>query len=120
MSRADVDALVMSCETADDAEPEKLASPAYDALMLCVPAVNDVSDRVPFPFASRVAVPIVALPSLKLTLPVGIPEAPPAADTDAVKVTAWPKALGFGALIRVVVDEFLFTVCASADEVPGV
>ena len=112
--------MVMSCETPGDAEPEKLASPAYDTLMLCVPTVKDVSERVPFPFASRVAVPIGALPSLKLTLPVGIPEAPPAADTDAVKVTAWPKVLGLGVAVRVVVDEFLFTVCASADDVAGV
>jgi hypothetical protein len=78
--------------------------------MLCVPTVKVLTVREPFPLPSRVAEPIAVPPSLKFTVPVGVPEPPPAADTVAVKVICCPNALGFGAALKVVVDEFLFTV----------
>jgi hypothetical protein len=59
------------------------------------------------PFASNVPVPIVVVPSLKVTVPVGgLP--PPV--TVAVKATAWPTPEGLSDELRTVVVLALFTV----------
>ena len=46
---------------------------------------------------------MVDVPSLKLTLPDGVPDPPPDAVTVAVKVTNWPEADGLAEEVRAVV-----------------
>ena len=60
--------------------------------MLCVPVASDAVVKVATPAAS-VPVPMAEAPSLKVTLPVGVPLAPV---TRAVKVTGCRAALGLG------------------------
>src|ERR1700680_876630 len=50
--------------------------------------------------AERAPVPMIVVPSLNVTVPVGVPEV---ALTVAVKVTGWPKVDGFNEEARVVV-----------------
>jgi hypothetical protein len=59
---------------------------------------NVAIDKLAAPLESE-TVPIVLEPSLKTTLPVGVP--PPGANavTVALKVTAWPKFEGFGVAV---------------------
>jgi len=52
----------------------------------------------------------VAEPSIKVTMPVGVPPPPPLAATAAVKLTDWPKLLGLIELVRVVLVWLLFTI----------
>ena len=47
------------------------------------------------PEASRVLVPSITAPSMKVTLPVGVPAPGGEAETVAVKVTDWPNTEGF-------------------------
>jgi hypothetical protein len=63
----------------------KLPSPLYAALMLWVPAVSAEVENVATPLAFNVEVPSCAVPSIKLTVPVGEPAVPGV--TVAVKVT---------------------------------
>jgi len=86
--------------------------------MLCEPVDNELSVSVVFPELSRGAVPRVALPSVKLTLPLGIP-LPPAAVTDTLREILWPKELGFGVLTSTVVVALLFIVCVVVFEREG-
>ena len=57
--------------------------------------------KVAFPVPSRVAVPKVVAPFLKVTVPVGVPEDPV---TVAVKVTDCPNTLGLPLDDKVVVE----------------
>ncbi len=73
--------------------------------MLCEPAVNAVvlnvavvPDKVPFPR--------FVVPSKKVTLPVGVPDA---TETVAVKVTFWPTVDGFADEVTAVLYIILFT-----------
>jgi len=66
------------------------------------------------PDALSAPVPSVVAPSLKVTLPVGVPAAVEV--TVAVKVTDWPLADGFTEEVSAV-DVVPFTVCVSTDEV---
>jgi hypothetical protein len=64
-----------------------------------------------------VPVPRVVLPSLKVTVPVGVPAPGATAATVAVNVTDWPKTDGVpDVAIDVVVDAWL-TTCEMAGEV---
>jgi hypothetical protein len=65
----------------------------------------------------RAAVPNVAAPSLKVTVPVGVPAPGPTADTVAVNVTACPNTDGFSDEVRVVELLALLTVWVRAAEV---
>ena len=56
----------------------------------------------------RVPVPRVAVPSLNVAVPVGVPEV--VAFTVAVNFTVCPKVDGFGADVSAVLVEALFTV----------
>lgn len=58
----------------------------------------------------RVPVPSVVAPSLKVTVPVGMPEPGATAATVAVKVTGWPKTDGFAEDITDIVVDALLTV----------
>jgi len=73
------------CETAADVLFARAALPAYAALMLCLPFDNADVLNVATPDVFSVPVPTVALPSMKLTVPVGI--APVEDVTVAVNVT---------------------------------
>jgi len=68
----------------------------------------------------KVPVPRVVAPSLKVTVPVGVPEPGDAAATVAVKVTDWPNVLGFTLEVTAVVVPALLTTWDSALEVEPV
>lgn len=53
--------------------PVKFASPPYVAVMLWVPVANSLTDRVAAPLALREEFPRLVTPSLKVTVPVGVP-----------------------------------------------
>jgi hypothetical protein len=86
-SAVELGLLLMVSETGADAEPEKLLSPEYVAVILCVPADKEVGEKAALPVLSMVAVPIVIAPSAKVTVPVGIAELLPAAETIADKLS---------------------------------
>jgi hypothetical protein len=87
VSAVEVGLLLMVSETGADAEPEKLLSPEYVAVILCLPADKEVGEKAALPVLSMVAVPIVIAPSAKVTVPVGIAELLPAAETIADKLS---------------------------------
>src|SRR6266404_5675800 len=64
--------------------------------------------------AVSVLVANAVAPSLKVTVPVGVPLVPL---TAAVNVTDWPNTEGFSEELTVVVVEPLLTVCVNAAEV---
>jgi hypothetical protein len=51
----------------------------------------------------REAIPSTVVPSLKVTVPLGVPMAGATADTVAVSVTGWPTMEGFADDARVIV-----------------
>ena len=65
----------------------------------------------------KLAVPSVAAPSRKVTVPVGVPAPGVTALTVAVKVTDWPNTDGFTDEVTVVELLALLTVCVMAAEV---
>jgi hypothetical protein len=81
-----------------------------------LPTESDEVVKVALP-AARVAVPRVAAPSRKVTVPVGVPAPGETALTVAVKVTAWPVADGFTDEVTVVELFALLTVWVIAAEV---
>ena len=80
------------------------------------PAVSDEVAKVATPEVLRVPVPSVVVPSLKVTMPVGVP-VPPLAVTVAVNVTDWPKAAGFCEDVSVTLLPLWLTAWLSAVEV---
>jgi hypothetical protein len=80
--------------------------------MLCEPALSEEVVKVACPEALSVPVPSVVAPSLKVTVPLGVPP-PLAGVTVAVKVTACPTVLGFGD------DDSVVTVARWAHAVVG-
>ena len=84
-----------------------MASPPYAAVTLCEATVRFVVLYVATPEEFNVAVPNAVLPSLKVTVPVGVPD--PETVTVAVKVTELPAKAGF-MLAVTVVDVFSCTV----------
>ena len=63
-----------------------------------------------------VPVPSAVAPSLKVTVPPGVPAPGLFADTVAVKVTDWPKSDGLADETTAVVVASLFTVCVNEAE----
>ena len=89
LSNAEVVAAgVMVCVTAAEVLPARFALPSYLAVIECAPAVSIEVARVATPLLFSVPVPIVFVPSMKATVPVGVPLLP--AMTVAVHVTAVP------------------------------
>src|SRR2546425_11411316 len=84
--------------------------------MECAPTARDAVVSVAMPEESSVPVPRLVAPSRNVTVPVGMPAGEL---TVAVKVTGWPKAVGFAEEIAVIVVAPLFTVCDKADELLG-
>ena len=83
----------------------------------CEPAASVLVVNIAWPEPFRVAVPRVLGPSLKVTVPVGMPPPGLLAVTVAVKVTDCPDADGLAEeLINVVVPAF-FTVWVTVLEV---
>jgi hypothetical protein len=82
--------------------------------MLWTPADNELTAKTALPVLSTVATPRVVLPSVKVTAPVGIAEAPPEATTLAVRLAGWPKALGLGFAVKAVTLAALLTTCEIA------
>src|SRR2546427_693708 len=76
--------------TLDDLLPVNLASPPQDAVLECEPAASVLVRNIAWPELSRVPVPRVLGPPLKVTVPVGVPPPGLFAFTVAVKVTACP------------------------------
>ena len=85
----------------------------YAAVMECDPTTSDAVVKDAWPL-TRVRVLKVTLPSCSKTAPVGVLE-PEAAATVIVKVTPWPKALGFAEELSVTVAASLFTICESEE-----
>ena len=61
----------------------------------------------------------VTAPSVKVTVPVGVPAPGATAATVAVKVTTWPKTEGLAVELTVVVLESLLTTWGEAESVAG-
>ena len=80
-------AWLIICDTADDVPVMKLVSPLYVAIILWLPTVNADVLNVVWP-ELRVPVPNMAVPSLNVTVPVGVPEPGVTAETVAANVTA--------------------------------
>jgi hypothetical protein len=104
------------CVTAPDVLVVKLLSPLYTAVIEC-----EVTDKA---VVANVAVPPLrefvdraVAPSLKVTVPVGVPLPGEAALTVAVNVTDCPKTVGLVELLSAVVLLSWLTVCVSADDV---
>jgi len=83
-----------------------------------LPPVNVVTARLPNPF-DRVAVPTMVVPSLKVTLPVTVPDPGGTAVTVADKLMDWPDTEGFGEAVKVVfvVIAAALTICVILVEV---
>ena len=69
---------------------------------MSLPTANTVVLNVASPLEPRLAVPSVVLPSLKVTVPVGVLE-PVAWEIAAVKVTDAPEIAGLGEAVTAVV-----------------
>src|SRR5207244_4218516 len=83
-------AWLTTCDTAELVLVVKFVSPAYTAVMLCVPTLRaDVAHvACALPFNACAPQPVIELaPSLKFTLPVGVPAPGRLAVTVAVNVT---------------------------------
>jgi hypothetical protein len=60
----------------------------------------------------------VVVPSVKVTAPLGVPTPGDAAETVAVKVTAWPNVDGLTAELTVVLLEALLTTWGELESLP--
>ncbi len=60
----------------------------------------------------------VVEPSLKVTVPLGVPAPGDTAATAALKVTAWPNTDGFAVELTVVVLDALLTTCGEPESLP--
>ena len=86
------------------------------AVIECEPAVSVEVMRVAAP-PDMVLVASGVAPSLKVTVPVGVPDPGDTALTVAVKVTGWPNTEGVREVARAVVELALVTVCVTVEEV---
>ena len=82
-----------------------------------MPTANEEVMKVAAPRESSVDEPTFDVPSMNVTVPVGVPEA---AVTMTAKVTLWPKTLGFTEEFSVTVATFLFTTCDNGAELLAV
>ena len=73
--------------------------------MLCVPTVSDEVAKLAWPEPLSDAVPRMLAPSLKVTVPVGVPAPGAIAVTVAVNVTDCPTDEGFDDDVTVVMVE---------------
>jgi hypothetical protein len=109
--------LLTVCVSVVDVLLVKLPSPSYAAVMACDPAASVELENVAWPPALSVPVPNVVVPSLNVTVPVGVPLPGAVAATVAVNVTACPKTDGFTDEVTDVLVAALFTVWVSVVDV---
>ena len=83
--------------------PLKLGAPLYLAVIECDPDARDAVAKVAVPLVDSGLVPSDVVPSMNVTLPVGVPVPGGFTVTVAMKVTVWPEQLGFGEEVIVVV-----------------
>ena len=93
--------------TAGETPPAKLASPAYVATMDFVPAVVDVREQLPF--GAEPVHGAAPVPSLTVTVPVGVPLAGGAAATEKLTRYGWPTTVELGVMLVIVVVELAVT-----------
>lgn len=79
-------------------------------MIVCDPAVSELVLHVAVPLAGSVGEHRVVEPSVKLTVPGGVPVPGAVTDTVAVNVTGCPTIEGFTELVTLV----LVPVCATA------
>ena len=103
-------ALLTVWERGFKGEKLKLSSFLYMVRLPPISTLLPYAALVRSPEASRVLVPSIAAPSMKVTLPVGIPAPGGTAETVMVKVTGSPYTEGLESESRVVVVSALFTV----------
>ena len=84
----------------------KLPSAPYTAVIEWLPTASEEVVNVAIPEPPKVPVPSAVDPSMKVTMPVGIPEPGATAVIVAVKVTDWPNTDGLA-------DETICEVVAS-------
>src|ERR1700682_6299460 len=85
--------------------------------MTWLPTPNEATVRLAFPAWSSVAWPSSVGPSVKLTVPDGVPDPPPEAATITGKTTFCPKTAGLGTAASTATVELLLTVCVPAADV---
>src|SRR5207247_320158 len=105
------------CVSLEEVLPLKFASPPYDALIEWEPTASVLVTNVAWPEPFRVPVPRVLEPSLKVTVPVGVPAPGLLAVTVAVKVTDCPDSDGLAEELTSVVVLAFVTVGVSVLEV---
>ena len=85
-------------------------------MIVRLPRDSEPVENVAWP-PLRVPVPSVFVPSLNVTVPVGVPAPGATALTVARKVTDWPEQDGFNEELLVVNVPALLTVCVKFAEV---
>jgi hypothetical protein len=93
----------------------KLLSPLYSAVMVWVPTVSDDMLKLALPLLRETVLRMVE-PSLKLTVPVGVPAPGALAVTLAVKDTTSPKFDVLGAALTAVLVPSWLTVSVAVPE----
>lgn len=88
--------------------PRKFGSPPWLAVMVWLPIFSVDVMNVACPLLSSEAVPRAVAPSVKATVPAGVPPLP---FTVAAKVTGSPNVLGFGVEANVVIAVVEETFC---------
>ena len=94
------------------------ASPLYSAVMVWGPTLSAEVVRVAWLPLRVMAGPSGVPPSLKVTLPVGVPWTP-GSYTVAVKVTDYPTKLGFSEETSAASDVNLLTTCCVSVSLEG-
>lgn len=100
-------ACVTDCVSAAEVLAANVVFAAYEAVIVCTPAVRSTVVKLAIPVAFSVPVPIAAAPSKKVTDPVGVPEP---LLTVAVKVIDCVNVAGLAEEVTVVVVAMPFTV----------
>jgi hypothetical protein len=101
----------MACARAADVAAVKFVSPEYEAVMTCVPLERADVERAACPLV-RVCVPMIVVPSRKVTVPVGVPAAGDAAVTVAVNITDPANSDGLAFEARATTEPPLLTTWA--------
>ena len=113
---------MVTVSTALPVEAEKLPSPAYAAVMVCLPTASDETVSEAWPRLSTATATGLPAPTVKVTAPVGV-RLEVGWLTVAVMISAFPLGEGFSevATTRVVAATTFWTVTAAdPDEVADV
>jgi hypothetical protein len=104
------------CDSTADVLVVKFESPPYTAVIECVPSASVVVVNVAFLLLS-VPVPSSVVPSMNVTVPVGVPAPGDSATKVAVKVTVAPEVDGFNDDVTMVFELDLSTTWDNAADV---